>query len=60
MVSDMELGMVRRVPAIIYGAMEGKVDLVARLLSDEPLCLGYQPVCGDNPFFERVLLDPLP
>ena len=52
MVSDMDLGMVRRVPAVIYGAMEGKVDLVARLLSDEPLCLGYQPVCGDNPFFE--------
>jgi hypothetical protein len=32
--------------------MEGRVDLVARLLSAEPLCLGYQPVCGDNPFFE--------
>ena len=52
MVSNIDLGMAPRVPAIVYAALEGRVDLVARLLSDESLCLGYQPVCGDNPFFE--------
>jgi pimeloyl-ACP methyl ester carboxylesterase len=52
MVSNIDLGLAPRIPAIIYDALQGKVDLVAFLLSDAPLCVGYQPVCGDNPFFE--------
>jgi pimeloyl-ACP methyl ester carboxylesterase len=52
MVSNIDLHLAPRVPAVVYGALEGRVELVAGLLSDEPLCLGYQPICGDNPFFE--------
>ena len=52
MVSNIDLGLAPRIPAAVYGALEGRVELVAGLLSDHPLCLGYQPVCGDNPFFE--------
>jgi pimeloyl-ACP methyl ester carboxylesterase len=59
MVSNIDLHLAPRVPAAIYDALEGKVDLVARLLSDEPLCLGYQPVCGDHPFFEGAFFSTL-
>jgi pimeloyl-ACP methyl ester carboxylesterase len=52
MVSNIDLDLAPRVPAAIYAALEGKVDLIAGLLSEEPICLGYQPVCGDHPFFE--------
>jgi pimeloyl-ACP methyl ester carboxylesterase len=52
MASNIDLGMAPRIPAAVYGALEGRVHLVASLLSDEPLCLGYQPVCGVDPFFE--------
>jgi pimeloyl-ACP methyl ester carboxylesterase len=55
MVSDIDLGMAPRVPALIYRALEGDVELVAYLLSEEPLCLGYQPACGYSPFFEGAL-----
>jgi pimeloyl-ACP methyl ester carboxylesterase len=55
MVSNIDLGMAPRVPALIYGALEGDVELVAYLLSEEPLCLGYQPVCGAQPLFEGAL-----
>jgi pimeloyl-ACP methyl ester carboxylesterase len=55
MVSDIDLGMAPRVPAAIYGALEGDVEVVAYLLSEEPLCLGYQPACGYSPFFEGAL-----
>jgi pimeloyl-ACP methyl ester carboxylesterase len=52
MVSDIDQHLASRVPATIYDALDGRLGLVARLLSEEPLCLGYQPICGDNPFFE--------
>lgn len=52
MVSNIDLNLAPRIPATLYDALEGKVDLVAGLLSEEPLCLGYQPICGDHPFFE--------
>jgi pimeloyl-ACP methyl ester carboxylesterase len=57
MVSNIDLGMAPGVPAVIYLALEGNVEVVAYLLSEEPLCLGYQPVCGAlaQPFFEGAL-----
>jgi pimeloyl-ACP methyl ester carboxylesterase len=55
MVSSIDLGMAPLVPAAIYRALEGDVEAVAYLLSDEPLCLGYQPVCGAQPLFEGAL-----
>lgn len=57
MVSSIDLGMAPGVPAVIYRALEGNVEVVAYLLSEEPLCLGYQPVCGApaQPFFEGAL-----
>jgi pimeloyl-ACP methyl ester carboxylesterase len=55
MVSNIDLGMAPRVPAIIFDALEGDVELAAYLLSEEPLCLGYQPVCGAQPLFEGAL-----
>lgn len=55
MVSSIDLGMAPAVPALIYGALEGDVEVVAHLLSEEPLCLGYQPVCGAQPLFEGAL-----
>jgi pimeloyl-ACP methyl ester carboxylesterase len=55
MVSNIDLGMAPGVPALIYRALEGDVDVVAYLLSEEPLCLGYQPVCGAQPLFEGAL-----
>jgi pimeloyl-ACP methyl ester carboxylesterase len=55
MVSNIDLGMAPRVPALTYRALEGEVDLVADLLSEEPLCLGYQPGCGAQPLFEGAL-----
>jgi pimeloyl-ACP methyl ester carboxylesterase len=55
MVSNIDLGMAPVVPALIYRALEGDVEVVAYLLSEEPLCLGYQPVCGAQPLFEGAL-----
>lgn len=55
MVSNIDLGMAPRVPAIIFDALEGDVELAAYLLSEEPLCLGYQPGCGAQPLFEGAL-----
>ena len=57
MVSSIDLGMAPGVPALIYRALEGDVEVVAYLLSEEPLCLGYQPVCGApaQPLFEGAL-----
>jgi len=55
MVSDIDLHLAPQVPAAIYGALEGDVELIALLLSEEPLCLGYQPACGYRPFFEGAL-----
>jgi pimeloyl-ACP methyl ester carboxylesterase len=55
MISNIDLGMAPVVPAAIYRALEGDVDVVAYLLSEEPLCLGYQPVCGLQPLFEGAL-----
>ncbi len=57
MVSSIDLGMAPGVPALIYRALEGDVEVVAYLLSEEPLCLGYQPVCGApaQPVFEGAL-----
>lgn len=55
MVSNVDLGMAPRVPAVIYVALQGKVDLVADLLAEAPLCLGYQPMCGTQELFEGAL-----
>jgi pimeloyl-ACP methyl ester carboxylesterase len=55
MVSNIDLGMAPGVPALVYRALEGDVEVVAYLLSEEPLCLGYQPVCGAQPLFEGAL-----
>jgi pimeloyl-ACP methyl ester carboxylesterase len=55
MVSSIDLGMAPGVPALVYRALEGDVEVVAHLLSEEPLCLGYQPVCGAQPLFEGAL-----
>ena len=55
MVSSIDLGMAPVVPAVIYRALEGDVEAVAYLLSEEPLCLGYQPVCGAQTSFEGAL-----
>jgi pimeloyl-ACP methyl ester carboxylesterase len=55
MVSNIDLGMAPAVPALIYRALEGDVEVVAYLLSEEPLCLGYQPVCGAQTSFEGAL-----
>jgi pimeloyl-ACP methyl ester carboxylesterase len=55
MVSNIDLGMAPVVPAVIYRALEGDVDVVAYLLSEEPVCLGYQPACGFQPLFEGAL-----
>jgi pimeloyl-ACP methyl ester carboxylesterase len=55
MVSSIDLGMAPGVPGAIYRALEGDVDVVAYLLSEQPVCLGYQPVCGAQPLFEGAL-----
>jgi pimeloyl-ACP methyl ester carboxylesterase len=55
MVSNIDLAMAPGVPALIYRGLEGDVEVVAHLLSAEPLCLGYQPVCGAQPLFEGAL-----
>jgi pimeloyl-ACP methyl ester carboxylesterase len=55
MVSNIDLGMAPVVPAAIYRALEGDVEVVAYLLSEQPVCLGYQPVCGAQPLFEGAL-----
>jgi len=55
MVSSIDLGMAPGVPALVYRALEGDVEVVAHLLSEEPLCLGYQPVCGAQQLFEGAL-----
>jgi pimeloyl-ACP methyl ester carboxylesterase len=52
MVSNIDLNLMPRVPAVVYDALEGDVGLVAYQISTEPLCVGYRPVCGNNPFFE--------
>jgi pimeloyl-ACP methyl ester carboxylesterase len=56
MVSHNYLGMARGVPALIYRALDGDVWVVAYLLSEEPLCLGYQPVCDAEPIVQGALL----
>ena len=55
MVSNIDLGMAPVVPAVIFRALEADVEVVAHLLSEEPLCFGYQPVCGFQPLFEGAL-----
>lgn len=53
MVSDIDLGLASKVPATVYAVLDGNVDAVATLLSDDSLCIGYEAKCGvQHPFVE--------
>jgi pimeloyl-ACP methyl ester carboxylesterase len=53
MLSDNDLQLASRIPAAIYAALDGNVDLIAGVLSGDPsMCVGYLPRCDRHPFSE--------
>jgi pimeloyl-ACP methyl ester carboxylesterase len=53
MLSDNDLQLASRIPAVIYAALDGNADLVAGVLSgDRSMCVGYLPRCDRHPFSE--------